>query len=249
MLTATAAENVDEQWILGDLVAHGPQPAVTIQRLMSLPRTRFVRGNTDRYVTRGDVSPSIPADPEARSRNDLVAILGSTASHAWARGAVTTVGAYDWLDSLPVEERIALPDGTRVLLVHASPGTDDGSGIKPAMPDEEIRDLGVADCGADLLFVGHTHVPLDRTVDNVRIVNPGSVSLPLTPEQRAMWILLTADDSGYTIERRYAAYDHGDVVRAIDDMHHPGAEWLRFKFSVMVTDGPPSTRNPACRQR
>lgn len=82
----------------------------------------------------------------------------------------------------------------------------------------------------DLVFVGHTHVPLNRAIAGARVVNPGSVSLPITAELRAMWTLLIADADGYRIERRYAAYDHDEVLRAIDREHHPSAEWLRGKF-------------------
>lgn len=62
------------------------------------------------------------------------------------------------------------------------------------------------------------------------MVNPGSVSLPVTAELRAMWTLLIADADGYRIERRCAAYDHDEVLRAIDRDQHPSAEWLRGKF-------------------
>ena len=45
---------VDSWWVLGDLVALGPDPVVTLAKLRSLPNVRFVRGNTDRYVVAYD---------------------------------------------------------------------------------------------------------------------------------------------------------------------------------------------------
>ncbi len=46
--------DVDAYWILGDLVAIGPDPVGVLQRLSILPNARFIRGNTDRYVVTGD---------------------------------------------------------------------------------------------------------------------------------------------------------------------------------------------------
>jgi predicted phosphodiesterase len=117
-----------------------------------------------------------------------------------------------------------------VLLVHASPGQDDGVGIQDFMTDSDLTELGVCNAAAELIFVGHTHRPLDRSLNGVRVVNLGSVSVPATDDRRAMWALLTADRHGYTIERRQAVYDLAEVRRDVDHQHHPSAAWLKGKF-------------------
>lgn len=190
---------------------------------MGLRNARFVRGNTDRYVLTGQVSAMMPS-------SDLEMLVSASRSFAWTRGAITTVGAYDWLASLPVEQTIRLPNECQVLLVHASPGQDDGPGLYPELSDQELLDAGVASSGAQLVFIGHTHVPMDRTVAGVRVVNLGSVSLPFTAERRAMWTLLDADKAGYTIEQRFAEYDIDAVALALDTEHHPTAGWLQAKL-------------------
>lgn len=224
VLAAAECADVDEFWVVGDLVAHGPHPATTLHRLMDLPNAQFVRGNTDRYVLTGDLPEII--DP---TRDVKLAVDGAR-SFAWTRGAIGACG-YEWLAALPVEKRVMLPDGTVVLLVHASPGRDDGTGIAPTMTDSELRHAGVVDAGAQLIFVGHTHVPVEHTVDGVRVVNLGSVSVPTTADRRAMWTLLTADADGCTIERRFAEYDMEAVTAALDEQHHPSAEWLKSKMT------------------
>jgi predicted phosphodiesterase len=110
--------HVDEHWIIGDLVAHGPQPAATLQRLMSLPSARIVRGNTDRYVVTGDISGIIPPLDHPRTDKEIQGLVAATSAHAWTRGCITTVGGYDWLAALPVQHRVVLPNGSRVLLGH-----------------------------------------------------------------------------------------------------------------------------------
>jgi hypothetical protein len=48
------------------------------------------------------------------------------------------------LASLPLEVRSTLPDGTRILGVHAAPGLDDGPGITPHRPEKELAEVLVA---------------------------------------------------------------------------------------------------------
>ncbi len=224
------AADVDEFWILGDLVAHGPQPDLVIRRLMELPNARYVRGNTDRYVLTGELPGMIPGADKACTVAERELLVAATRSFSWTRGAITAAGGYDWLANLPVQQRLVLPDGSTVLLVHASPGCDDGPGVRADMTDQELIAAGITSSTADLIFVGHTHVPLDRTVSGVRVVNLGSVSVPATPERRAMWTLLTADDSGFSLERRFSSYDIDAVIAEIDRVHFPSADWLKGKY-------------------
>lgn len=239
VLSAAAADNVDEYWIIGDHVAHGPQPAEVIDRIKQLPSVRAVRGNTDRYVLDRSRSSLIPTVSPGMSAEEVQLLVDAEASHAWTRGAVTARGHWDWLAELQVEERAQLPDGTSVLLVHASPGRDDGPGITAEQSAQELLDdLGFQDCGATLVFTGHTHWPCDRQLLDVRAVNVGSVSLPYGQHRGATWSLLTAGPSGYQVQHRVETYSFEEVHRAIDLSHHPTPEWLKSKFhSEAAGDG------------
>lgn len=199
VLADAAAADVTAYWILGDLVAYGPRPAETLDRIRGLGDVRCVRGNTDRYVLTGDVSGMQPRVDEPRTEEErrvLAEVLGSL---AWTRDAVAAAGHERWLSTRPVEERVILPNGPRVLLAHASPGRDDGAGAHPDGTDADLHALGFTRDAADLVLVGHTHVPLDRAVHGVRVVNPGAVSLPRSRDGLARWALLTADEEGYDV--------------------------------------------------
>ena len=94
VLTDIAAKGgADAYWMLGDLVALGPQPVQTLDILSILPNVHFIRGNTDRYVCTGDrPSPSIE---EVKTNPHLLGALVEVAStFAWTHGMVTagTVG-------------------------------------------------------------------------------------------------------------------------------------------------------------
>ncbi|WP_188896312.1 metallophosphoesterase family protein [Microlunatus endophyticus] len=116
-----------------------------------------------------------------------------------------------------------------MLLVHASPGRDDGPGLTVEASDAQLAERGFAECDADLVLTGHTHVPADRTLAGVRLINVGSVSLPTKP-RGATWTMVDADETGYRIEHMEAAYDLAEVLAALEATHHPTAAWLEHKL-------------------
>jgi len=150
-------------------------------------------------------------------------------SFSWTQGYVTAGGWFYWLEALPLQQRRALPDGSRLLAVHAAPGTDDGPGVTPERGDTELHRL-VADSDADLVFVGHTHWPLDQTAGRVRIVNVGSVSNPWAPDLRASYALVEAGPSRWSMDLRRVDYDRQAVIDAIHGAHHPTPGFLTGWF-------------------
>jgi predicted phosphodiesterase len=217
------AGGVDGYWVLGDLVAIGHGPVEVLERLSSLPSVQFARGNTDRYVCTGE-RPG-PTLEEARTDPNLVRTLVEVAgSFAWTQGAITNAGWFEWLSDLPLELRMLLPDGTRLLGVHASPDSDEIP-IYPSSSEAEIEGL-LSGCGADLIVVGHTHIPLDVQVKDKRVVNVGSVSIPVLPDPRASYVIIDADESGHEIQTRKVTYDREAVIAAIQRIRHPGAKYI-----------------------
>jgi predicted phosphodiesterase len=129
------------------------------------------------------------------------------------------------LVQLPLEQRLTLPDGTQVLLVHAAPGTDDGLGVRRDHSDDDLRGI-LANCNADLVFVGHTHIPLDKIIDGVRVVNIGSISNPNTPDLRASYVTLGTTNDGYNLDFHRVDYDHNAVIENIHAVKHPTPDYL-----------------------
>ncbi len=219
-----AQGGVDAYWVLGDLVAIGPDPVGVLERLFELPEAYFVRGNTDRYVVTG-ARPK-PTPEEVKADLHLLPVFAEVmGGFAWTQGAVTSTNWLTWLAALPLEQRILLPDGTRLLGVHASPGCDDGDGVHPALIETELYSL-LSDCHADLVCVGHTHWPLDLRLNGVHLINLGSVSNPMTPDLRASYFILAADVSGYRIQQRRVEYDHQAVIAAVQRVQHPAADYI-----------------------
>jgi predicted phosphodiesterase len=229
-----ALGGVDQSWILGDLVAVGAQPIQVLERLAALPNARFTHGNTDRYITDG----KRPHPHRRDVRADISKLDGFkevVSSISWTAGAVSTAGWMPFLDALPLEQRLTLPDGTRLLGVHASPGQIDGKGLRPDYSITEMKER-VEGCDADLLCVGHTHWPMNVQIGDTRAINLGSVGNPLTADGRAWYALLDADDDGYHIRHRRVAYDHADVYATVKAMRHPAATISPVFYAV--SEGP-----------
>lgn len=215
--------NVDAYWLLGDYAAMGPAPVKVLERINALPNARFIRGNTDRYIATGD-RPAFPSTGTIEP-TQLPGLLEAAQSFSWTQGVVWAAGWREWLAALPLDFRETLPDGTRVLCVHASPGTDDGLGMRPTMSEAELAPL-FANAEADIVFVGHTHWPQDRIIAGARVVNVGSVGLSFTPDGLASYVQLMVDGNSYGIEHQLVDYDRDATVAALTQQRHPAADFI-----------------------
>lgn len=215
---------IDHWWILGDIIALGPEPVEVLELVAALPNVQAIAGNTERYVLTGDgpypTVEDVRADPALLPR-----LVECTAAFSWTRGAVTAGGWFDWLAALPRQLRLDLPDGTRVLGIHASPRSDDGPGIDTRIDDGDLATL-LAGCDADIVLGGHTHDATDRRVAGVRAVNPGSVSNPTRSDRNATYTVVEYDDSSYRVEHRVVEYDVEAHLRRIEAVRHPAASHL-----------------------
>lgn len=220
-----AQGGADAFWVLGDLAAIGPDPIGAVERIAALPEARFTRGNTDRYLTNGD-RPGPQPHEVADDPERLKQIVEGDRGFAWSQGMITAAGLLGWFEGLPVEERLTLPDSTRLLGVHASPGRDDGPGLTAKQSDDELAAM-LDGCEADLVVTGHTHRAIDRRVGDMRAVNLGSVSLPPTADDlRASYVLLDASADGYRLEHRRVDYDREAVIEQAERVRYPGTAFI-----------------------
>lgn len=78
-----------------------------------------------------------------------------------------------YLESLPTDWRKRV-DGIRVVLAHARP-KNDMQGIAHDAPFDELEEI-LGEAAADVLIVGHTHVPFVRRLGIGKVViNPGAL--------------------------------------------------------------------------
>jgi putative phosphoesterase len=224
VLADGASLGVERWWALGDLVLTGPRPVEVIETLRSLSDVAFVGGNTDRYVVTGAQPLAHQTVADVIGDADLIQRYAEVAaSIGWARGALVQAGLLDWLADLPTEQRLTLPNGQRLLGIHASPASDDGPGINPGVGDDELATL-LEGCDADIVVGGHTHAATDRRLDGVRVLNPGSTGLP-RHGTAASWLVLEVDDDLVSVEHRRVPFDTEAVVADLRARRHPAEDF------------------------
>lgn len=210
-------------WLLGDLVAMGPDPVGTVTRLRKLNAEVRILGNTERYVLRGEL-PFAPTGELELTAALVDQMVETAASFAWTRGRLMD-DDLTWLaDGVPAARR-SLADGIEVLAVHASQVADDGPGISPEIVDVELAAL-FSDEDVDLIVAGHTHRVTDRSMRAQRFANPGSVSNHVEGERVAKYLLIDDVPDGHTLEFRRVEYDVDRVIEQIRSVGIPGERFL-----------------------
>ena len=201
VLSDIAAAGIEELYCLGDLVGYGPDPAGVIERLRGL-HIPTIRGNYDDGIgnRRGECGCYYVTD-EAKT--------DGAASYAFTDAALDD-GDHEWLASLPSDFRFE-HESVRVLLAHGSPRKINEY-LLPDRQDDQLARLADR-AGADVVCVGHIHIPYHRTLvapdgRTVHYVSSGSVGKPKDGDRRACWVELVLGT------REEVAEVTGDVVAA-----------------------------------
>lgn len=194
-------DDTDEIVVGGD-VASGPQPAETLELLRSLgDRVHWVRGNGDRELATGGTGDYAPA---------------VQASIRWTAEQLSD-HQRGFLGSLPETVVLDVDGLGEVCFCHATPRSDEEI-VTQATPDRHLRKV-LDRTSEPVVVAGHTHMQLDRRVDEVRWVNAGSVGMPYEGEVAAFWAVL-----GPEVELRRTAFDVDRAVDAVLGSGWPDAE-------------------------
>jgi len=119
-----------------------------------------------------------------------------------------------YLKSLPNELRLEIA-GKRILITHGTPDSVDEH-IYPDSPEERLKEIA-AKTNTDVIITGHSHTPMNRVVDGVTFINPGSVGRPVNGDPKAEYAVLSFNP--LTVEFRRVSYD---VEAVADQMRRKG---------------------------
>lgn len=162
VLAAADQRGYGQVLVAGDICFPGPDALETWRRLTQI-RAIIVQGLGDRALATLDTAHVVPKNPHERERLErLAATRGELGDLILTR-----------LRRLPATHRIDLEDGQELLLIHGSP-VDPFEPFSHDMTDDEMNAL-LGDDPADIIVCGGSHVPFDRMVSGVRIINVGSV--------------------------------------------------------------------------
>ena len=106
--------------------------------------------------------------------------------------------------------------GLKVFMCHGSPNfpVDEYVFPPPTTPERYLREL-IMKAEADILILGHTHVPFIYNADGKYVVNPGGVGQPRDGDPRASYVLMEVDGREVRFEHRRVRYDVEKVADEI----------------------------------
>ncbi len=187
----------DALFCLGDLVGYGAQPNEVIERIRGLKPQLSIAGNHDFAVATGNTSG--------------FAVHAALAVE-WTRKELLSENL-DYLARLPHH---AAHDqrGSHVKAYHGSPRDPLDEYVFPGTPDFILGSM-IELANADVLLLGHTHIPMNVRVGSSYLFNPGSVGQPRDRDARASYAFLDIEESGSKFEVKKVDYDIDSAANKI----------------------------------
>ena len=197
------AGSVDRILFAGDAVNYGPAPGACVDWL-DRHGVIGVRGNHDHAV-------AFAVDPKASPAKEPLAL----AMRDWTRDQLDPIQA-GWLLKLPRKLDCHLA-GMKFVLVHGTP-VDPlyDYRLQPGVSERLLDEL-LAGVKANVLVVGHTHLPLLRRHGDLIVVNPGSVGQPLDGDPRAAYAVW--EDGAMMLHR--VEYDRAEALTRLSSLPLP----------------------------
>ncbi len=190
--------------VCGDVLP-GPMPRECLEALLALDvPVQIIHGNGDREALAHLSGKEMTTVPEP--------FRGPVIWSAEQLGQKYRPVLATW----PMTLTLDIPTLGKVFFCHSTP-RDDVEIFTRLTPEEVLKPL-FEGLGVQLVVCGHTHIQFDRMVGNVRVVNAGSVGMPVG-EPRADWLML-----GPGVELRHTTYDLAQAADRIRATHYPEAK-------------------------
>lgn len=185
----------------GDVVGYGAEPNEVI-KLAKKKKVEAVRGDHDHAVATRDFRKLNRAASE---------VAGWTQKNMKEQGN-------DYLRNLKDSLQVTI-GGHRLFVVHGSPVDPLWGRVTEENTNQEFAEaVGPAD--ANVVVLGHTHVPLQRMILGKMVVNPGSVGQPRDEDPKASYAILELGKE-VGVEFRRAVYDVEKTARSIKEKGLP----------------------------
>ena len=197
---AQAARKFDAVVCAGDIVNYGPSPRACIDWLREKDAVTVI-GNHDFAV-------ATAGDPKAASAEEPLAL----AMRDWTKAQLRP-SEVSWLRKLPRQKTFEM-GGAIWLTLHATPADPlYDYRLQPGATEQLVEKL-TRDVQADVMVVGHTHLPFVRTRRKMQIVNPGSAGQPLDGNPQASYAIW--EHGRITLER--VSYDQEGMIHELQNL-------------------------------
>ncbi len=188
--------------VAGDLTG-GPHHNETI-RLLRDRDCWMIRGNSDT-----DLLQYIAGEaPEGRYTSLQWALL---------RWSVQSINPDNltFLQSLPEQKVIALPNTSAIRIIHGSP-RNPAEHLYPEYNPAAVE-IALRQTTEPVLICGHTHIPWKLERNHRLVLNPGAVCGPLNGDFGAQFALLTWKENRWRPTHHLVPYDLGLIRKAFQD--------------------------------
>ena len=209
-----AGRPVDHVIVAGDLVNWGPFSAEVVARCVG-EGWGIIRGNHELYLL-DQSTERAPLEWLDQTQFPLLPLLRRQLEGRWTSAIAA------WPDTI----ELRYPDAPPMLIVHGSPRSCRDL-IYSTTPDlEAVRMLaslqGRTAFGAGtptplhaFLIAANTHIRMDRQFGTWRVVNPGSVGVPLGGRPVADYLILDGDSAGWRPSWRQVPFDPLPVLEEL----------------------------------
>ncbi|MBN1384147.1 MAG: YfcE family phosphodiesterase [Elusimicrobia bacterium] len=207
VLSDAGKRGVDNIWGLGDLAGYCPYPNEVVERLQK-EQVRTICGNYDTKILEFKKKKS-----KWKKKKDPVKFF----SLRWTYKNISK-NTKRYLKRLP-ERLILKEEDKKFIFVHGTFDADDEP-LKPDTPRGRFSELA-GKTGADAVLCGHSHLFMDKTVDGVRFINPGSVGRPFDGDPRASYAVLDIEKGKLSVKNIRVAYKMDAMLKKMRNEGFP----------------------------
>ncbi|WCT10704.1 metallophosphoesterase family protein [Mucilaginibacter jinjuensis] len=207
------AKGISELYCLGDLVDFAPWSNEVINKIRELNIPCLMGNHDERIAFDYPVVPLSKHDAlETEAR--LIAINHTKAILSESNKA--------FLSKLPEQLEVALDIGAQkknLLLVHGSVKNNDEY-IYENHSSADLQKM-MADVNAEILVMGHTHLPYIRSLGSQLVINCGSVGRSRALDRKATYLILNIQESNIEAEIVSLSYDLQKTISSIRESEIP----------------------------
>lgn len=201
----------DAIWFLGDYVDYGPEPHLVIDIVRELKPDVVLMGNHDYAVAFNE---------DCRCREDIKELSVYTRLNISMK--LLSSEQVKWLRDLSRTFEL-YAGGRKHYIVHGSPRSPIHGYLRPDLSLNELKymlsppsSLVSKPINADVVIAGHTHIPMNTMIENLRILNPGSVGQPRDGDPRASYAIYDIETGLFHVNR--VEYNIANVTRKLRDL-------------------------------
>lgn len=218
VLEDTKKESVDDYWILGDIIMHGPGSTEIFEKIYDLEPSIWVKGNWDDlflYIfSKKEIDINDPSDI-------YIAKLGID-----LQSKLSSKNIND-LKNLPLHTKKII-NGLTISISHNLPTQNYGRALLPAEEQKNFDSIFESN-DADIAVYGHVHHQLMRhSSSDQLIINPGSIGYPfsdrkiLRKDGIAQYAILEIDSNGaQQVYFKQVKYDTNLEIRKAKTLELP----------------------------